>query len=74
MPSPSGQIVKAKSSMSPRWRRVVLKISGAALAGMTPNTNDANNIDPKVNLLSIYSHILKQNLFNPGRNKLGLKF
>ncbi|KAH0638579.1 hypothetical protein KY285_035165 [Solanum tuberosum] len=48
VPSPSGQIVKAKSSMSPRWRRVVLKISGAALAGMTPNTNDANNIDPKV--------------------------
>lgn len=63
MPSPSGQIVKSKSSMSPRWRRVVLKISGAALAGMTPNTNDANNIDSKVNLLPISSYVLKQDLF-----------
>ncbi|PHT37842.1 hypothetical protein CQW23_21415 [Capsicum baccatum] len=48
---PSGQIVKSKSSIGPRWRRVVLKISGAALAGTTPNTNDPNNIDPKVAML-----------------------
>ncbi|KAJ8532770.1 hypothetical protein K7X08_015659 [Anisodus acutangulus] len=51
VPSPSGQIVKSKSSMGPRWRRVVLKISGAALAGATPNTNDPNNRDPKVAML-----------------------
>ncbi|KAK4343102.1 hypothetical protein RND71_038918 [Anisodus tanguticus] len=51
VPSPSGQIVKSKSSMGPRWRRVVLKISGAALAGATPNTNDPNNLDPKVAML-----------------------
>ncbi|PHU06350.1 hypothetical protein BC332_22839 [Capsicum chinense] len=48
---PCGQIVKSKSSIGPRWRRVVLKISGAALAGATPNTNDPNNIDPKVAML-----------------------
>ncbi|XP_060201333.1 uncharacterized protein LOC132629926 [Lycium barbarum] len=51
VPGPSGQIVKSKSSMGPRWRRVVLKISGAALAGATPNTNDPNNLDPKVAML-----------------------
>ncbi|XP_019250790.1 PREDICTED: uncharacterized protein LOC109229713 [Nicotiana attenuata] len=51
VPGPSGQIVKSKSSMGPRWRRVVLKISGAALAGVTPNTNDPNNLDPKVAML-----------------------
>lgn len=42
---PGGQInnMKLKSSSGPRWRRVVFKISGAALAGTTQN-----NIDPKV--------------------------
>lgn len=48
---PSGQIVKSKSSVGPRWRRVVLKISGAALAGATQKTNDPNNVDPKVAML-----------------------
>ncbi|CAL5387619.1 unnamed protein product [Camellia sinensis] len=48
-PSPSGQINNLKSSKSltnPRWRRVVFKISGAALAGTGPH-----NIDPKVAML-----------------------
>ncbi|KAL1193936.1 Uridylate kinase PUMPKIN [Cardamine amara subsp. amara] len=35
--------VKSKATSNPRWRRVVLKISGAALACTGPN-----NIDPKV--------------------------
>ncbi|WCJ34391.1 aspartate/glutamate/uridylate kinase family protein [Euphorbia peplus] len=35
--------IKAKSMTNTRWRRVVLKISGIALAGSGPN-----NIDPKV--------------------------
>lgn len=35
--------IKAKSMCNIRWRRVVLKISGVALAGTGPN-----NIDPKV--------------------------
>nr|GMD44892.1 uridylate kinase [Ipomoea batatas] len=45
---PGGQInnMKLKSSGGPRWRRVVFKISGAALAGTTQN-----NIDPKVAML-----------------------
>ncbi|KAL2481303.1 aspartate/glutamate/uridylate kinase family protein [Abeliophyllum distichum] len=45
---PGGQImtVKSKSSTNLRWRRVVFKISGAALAGTAPN-----NIDPKVAML-----------------------
>ncbi|KAF5193977.1 Uridylate kinase [Thalictrum thalictroides] len=34
---------KSKSLMNPRWRRVVFKISGSALAGSGPQ-----NIDPKV--------------------------
>uniref|UniRef100_A0A2P2KEE7 Myb/SANT-like DNA-binding domain-containing protein n=1 Tax=Rhizophora mucronata TaxID=61149 RepID=A0A2P2KEE7_RHIMU len=44
--SPVGQTnsVKSKSLSNTRWRRVVLKISGVALAGTGPN-----NIDPKVN-------------------------
>lgn len=44
---PGGQInnMKLKSSGGPRWRRVVFKISGAALAGTTQN-----NIDPKVHM------------------------
>lgn len=48
--SPGGQItnVKLKATTSARWRRVVLKISGSALAGTGPQ-----NIDPKV-----YSHCL----------------
>lgn len=48
--SPGGQInnVKLKATTSARWRRVVLKISGSALAGTAPQ-----NIDPKV-----YSHCL----------------
>ncbi|KAL8505002.1 hypothetical protein ACS0TY_016269 [Phlomoides rotata] len=46
--SPGGQInnMKMKPTNSIRWRRVVFKISGAALAGSAPN-----NIDPKVALL-----------------------
>lgn len=46
--SPVGQItnIKPKSMSNPRWRRVVFKISGAALAGTGPN-----NIDPKVAML-----------------------
>lgn len=44
-PSTGGQTVniKSKSLANPRWRRVVFKISGAALAGTVPQ-----NIDPKV--------------------------
>ncbi|KAL0333430.1 UNVERIFIED_CONTAM: Uridylate kinase [Sesamum angustifolium] len=51
--SPGGQInsVKSKPSNSLRWRRVVFKISGAALAGSAPNSVDPNNIDPKVAML-----------------------
>ncbi|XP_010243337.1 PREDICTED: uncharacterized protein LOC104587412 isoform X2 [Nelumbo nucifera] len=44
-PSPVGlgNNLKSKSLSNPRWRRVVFKISGAALAG-----NGPQNIDPKV--------------------------
>ena len=35
--------MKPKSTTNPRWRRVVFKISSAALAGAAPN-----NIDSKV--------------------------
>lgn len=47
-PSTGGQTVniKSKSLGNPRWRRVVFKISGAALAGTVPQ-----NIDPKVAML-----------------------
>lgn len=46
--SAGGQIVslKSKSTTNPRWRRVVFKISGAALAG-----TGSHNIDPKVAML-----------------------
>ncbi|XP_022742880.1 uncharacterized protein LOC111294019 isoform X2 [Durio zibethinus] len=44
-PSPVGQIISMKSK-SPKWRRVVFKISGAALACTGPH-----NIDPKVAVL-----------------------
>ncbi|XWS43479.1 hypothetical protein CRYUN_Cryun16bG0107700 [Craigia yunnanensis] len=44
-PSPVGQIIMVKSK-SPKWRRVVFKISGAALACTGPH-----NIDPKVAML-----------------------
>ncbi|XVE61563.1 hypothetical protein DITRI_Ditri06bG0050600 [Diplodiscus trichospermus] len=44
-PSPVGQIIGLKSK-SPKWRRVVFKISGAALACTGPP-----NIDPKVAML-----------------------
>ncbi|XVF76296.1 hypothetical protein PTKIN_Ptkin13bG0255000 [Pterospermum kingtungense] len=44
-PSPVGQITNMKSK-SPKWRRVVFKISGAALACTGPH-----NIDPKVAML-----------------------
>ncbi|XWS55940.1 hypothetical protein CRYUN_Cryun09bG0043200 [Craigia yunnanensis] len=44
-PSPVGQIISMKSK-SPKWRRVVFKISGAALACTGPH-----NIDPKVAML-----------------------
>ncbi|XP_022747020.1 uncharacterized protein LOC111296814 isoform X2 [Durio zibethinus] len=43
--SPVGQIISMKSK-SPKWRRVVFKISGAALACTGPH-----NIDPKVAML-----------------------
>ncbi|KAM3689417.1 hypothetical protein ACB098_09G046000 [Castanea mollissima] len=48
MPGPVGPInnVKSKSISNPRWRRVVFKVSGVALAGTGPN-----NIDPKVVML-----------------------
>ncbi|KAL6998143.1 hypothetical protein U1Q18_008270 [Sarracenia purpurea var. burkii] len=47
-PSPVGQMnnAKLKSLTTPRWRRVVFKISGAALAGTGPH-----NIDHKVAML-----------------------
>lgn len=35
---------KMNSLSNPRWKRVVLKISGASLAGAAPH-----NVDPKVN-------------------------
>lgn len=43
--SPGAQInsIKSKSTTSARWRRVVFKISGGALAGTAQQ-----NIDPKV--------------------------
>ncbi|GAV63814.1 AA_kinase domain-containing protein/Myb_DNA-bind_4 domain-containing protein [Cephalotus follicularis] len=46
--SPVGQTtnMKIKSVSNPKWRRVVFKISGVALAGTGPN-----NIDPKVAML-----------------------
>ncbi|WRX22788.1 Aspartate/glutamate/uridylate kinase - like 7 [Theobroma cacao] len=44
-PSSAGQIISMKSK-SPKWRRVVFKISGAALACTGPH-----NIDPKVAML-----------------------
>ncbi|KAH6797630.1 aspartate/glutamate/uridylate kinase family protein [Perilla frutescens var. hirtella] len=46
--SPGSQVnsMKLKPSTNLRWRRVVLKISGAALAGSAPN-----NIEPKVAML-----------------------
>lgn len=46
--SPVGQLnnIKSKLSTNPRWRRVVFKISGAAIAGTAPH-----NIDPKVPML-----------------------
>ncbi|XP_059667503.1 uncharacterized protein LOC132312947 isoform X2 [Cornus florida] len=47
-PSPDSPInnMKLKSTTNPRWRRVVFKISGAALAG-----TGHHNIDPKVAML-----------------------
>ncbi|KAL5740682.1 hypothetical protein ACOSP7_029563 [Xanthoceras sorbifolium] len=45
-PTSTGQITNMKSKSSPRWRRVVFKISGVALAG-----SGHNNIDPKVAML-----------------------
>lgn len=48
IPSPVGLAnnTKSKSLANPRWRRVVFKISGTALAG-----NGPQNIDPKVAML-----------------------
>lgn len=48
IPSPVGQgtNVKPKSIANTRWRRVVFKVSGVALAGTGPN-----NIEPKVVML-----------------------
>ncbi|ERN05877.1 uncharacterized protein LOC18434064 isoform X2 [Amborella trichopoda] len=47
-PNTSGlpNTLKTKSLSNPRWRRVVFKISGAALAG-----NGSQNVDPKVTSL-----------------------
>ncbi|KAI3863031.1 hypothetical protein MKW92_006252 [Papaver armeniacum] len=47
-PRPAGMVnsMNPKSLSTPRWRRVVFKISGAALAGTGPQ-----NIDPKVVML-----------------------
>lgn len=42
-PIPTGQINNVKAKPNPRWRRVVFKISGVALAG-----TGQNNIDSKV--------------------------
>lgn len=44
-PSSGGQVnsMKSKALSNLRWRRVILKISGAALTG-----SDTCNIDPKV--------------------------
>jgi hypothetical protein len=52
--SPAGQTnnMMPKSISKTRWRRVILKISGVALAGTGPN-----NIDPKVNCALL--HLLK---------------
>ncbi|GFP94433.1 uridylate kinase [Phtheirospermum japonicum] len=51
--SPAGQVISVRKSLTNlRWRRVVFKISGGALAGTTPN-----NIDPKVAML-IASEVL----------------
>ncbi|XAR64617.1 UMP kinase [Bertholletia excelsa] len=46
--SPGGQVnnMKSKSLTNPKWRRVVFKISGAAMAGTGPH-----NIEPKVAML-----------------------
>ena len=43
--SSGGQLnnMKPKSTSNPKWRRVIFKISGGALAGSAPN-----NLDPKV--------------------------
>lgn len=41
-----GNNLKAKSMPNLKWRRVMLKISGAALAG------DCQSIDPKVRVLA----------------------
>ncbi|XP_050228741.1 uridylate kinase PUMPKIN, chloroplastic [Mercurialis annua] len=46
IPASQTATVKSKSICNTRWRRVVLKISGVALAGTGPN-----NIDPKVMML-----------------------
>lgn len=45
-PGASMNNLKLKAQPTPRWRRVVFKISGAALAGTSPH-----NIDPKVAML-----------------------
>ncbi|KAM0981492.1 hypothetical protein ACFX13_014847 [Malus domestica] len=44
--SPVGQMNKVKSAPTIKWRRVVFKISGAALAGAAPN-----NVDSKLAML-----------------------
>lgn len=41
--------MKPKSLSNPRWRRVVFKISGAALSG-----SGSQNIDPKVSACFLY--------------------
>ena len=59
-PSSSGQInnMKSKSLTSPKWRRVVFKISGAALTGTGPHS-----IDPKVCYSILLAMLLVSNKF-----------
>lgn len=48
---------KIKSVLNPRWKRAVLKISGATLSGTGPQ-----NVDPKVS--HQYTRFLKCNSLN----------
>lgn len=42
--------MKSRSLANPRWQRVVFKISGAALAAVSPD-----NIDPKVSFVGLWT-------------------
>lgn len=58
--SSGGQMnsMKPKSTAAPKWRRVVFKISGAALSGAAPN-----NTDSKVRLLHERTSISDYGIF-----------